>query len=93
MPLIIWGDDYNFIIKVFEPTKSLKVVVSVDPSVRETNCSHDVEIIEFFVAVDAVTPGINHYYILMREIQKLLQALIWRTSNWLLNGTARSTAP
>jgi len=55
------------------------VIIPVDPTLREANRSQDMKLIEFFMTVHPITPRINHYYVLVRKIQKLFQILIRRT--------------
>ena len=77
MPFIVWEYDYYFILKVLEPTQSLKVIVSVNPSVRIADWANNMELIKFFMAMDSITSHVKHYDILMSKIQKLFQTLIW----------------
>lgn len=66
MPLVV-GENYNYlVVEVFEAAKSLEMVVPINPAVWEAYWTDYVEIIILFMTMDSITPGINHYDILMR---------------------------
>lgn len=88
MALIIGEYDYHFVFQVLKPAESLEMIVPIDPTVREADGANYVELAKLFMAVHAVSASVDYDYILVRQVEKLLQILVRGAHIWLFGGAA-----
>ena len=75
MPLVIIEHYYHFVVKILKSQQGTKIILAVQPPVGEWNWSHDMEVIEVFVRIRALSSRIQQDHILTSQVKERLEGI------------------